>query len=409
MGLVLAGGGARAAYEVGVVHYVTHEISRELGRDAPLDVLCGTSAGAINVCSLAAFAHEPMRRTDWLANRWRSLQLEEVLCLDTRELVNLATRIVGCRSTAGSVREGHGGIISAAGLRRILGDAIPFERIGPHLWAGRISAVSVSTTHIGSGKTIVFLQQRGRNLQDWGRDTTVEPHVVRLRLEHALASAAIPLLFPAVAIDGHLYCDGALRQNVPLSPARRLGADALLVVSPHSDITQPVESRLEAAREGAFSGPAFLMGKTLNALLLDRLDGDVDRLNRINRILDAGCREYGPTFIDALNRQLGRGELESLRPLNTLVVRPSEDIGLLAGRFLGSPKFRKSSTLTRLIFHRLADSLPEADLASYLLFDGQFASELIELGRADARARHGELVALLAPMLEPQGAPATAA
>jgi NTE family protein len=305
-------------------------------------------------------------------------------------------------------RRPRGGIINPAGLRRILTDAVPFERIDGLLRDGHLRAVSVSATHVGTGKAVVFVQQSHDMLPSWGNDTTVEPRAAALGVDHALASAAIPFLFPAVSIDGELYCDGALRQNVPLSPARRLGSDALIVVSPNCSPDSPTDPELARERERSFFGPAFLAGKTMNALLLDRVDGDVDRLNRINQILEAGVREYGPGFLAAINRQLGRDGLARLRPLESIVIRPSQNIGLLAGEFLASAGFRRRASMTRRLFRRFAATSREADFGSYLLFDGRFAAELIELGRADARAHHERLARLFDSVLS-QDDQATAA
>jgi NTE family protein len=184
-----------------------------------------------------------------------------------------------------------------------------------------------------------------------------------------------------------------LRQNVPLSPARRLGADALIVVTPHhSNLDEP--EKLTEEREIDYFDPRFLLGKTLNALLLDRLDGDVDRLDRVNQILTAGACEYGPGFVSALNRQLERNGHARLRPVESVVIRPSENISRMAADYLRSPSFVRPHPIGARVFRRLVDGSVEADLASYLLFDGGFAARLIELGRSDARAQHAGLAAV---------------
>lgn len=400
MGIVLAGGGARGAYEVGVVRYVLEELPKELGYDVPVDILCGTSVGAINACHLAAHADTPRERAGHLAGCWQALRVEDILRPDPLEMVALVRELLGREPRAVLGRRPRGGLLDPVGLRKVLTDAIPFDRIDGHIDSGRLLAVSVSATHVGSGRTVVFVHHHENQVPRWGSHPSMDRRPARLRLEHALASAAIPFVFPAVPVDGHLYCDGGLRQNVPLSPARRLGSDRLLVVNPHF-LHSTKDREMEQEQERSFLSPSFLLGKTLNALLLDRLDGDVDRLRRINEILAAGTREYGPGFVDSINRQLGlpvgpRG----LRPLETVVVRASRDIGEMCYEFAQSPAFaQRVKGLTGSALRRLAggEAAREADLLSYLLFDGEFASELMALGEEDARAMHGDLVRLFEP------------
>jgi len=394
VGLVLAGGAARGAYEVGVVQHILEEVSRDLGREVPLDILCGTSVGALNACFLAGFADEPRGRATRLVNHWTGLTMRDVVHPDARMLYDTVRSLFGRPPSEREDGARRGGILDPAGIERVITRALDFSRIGENLRAGHVHAITLSTTHVGSGKTVVFAQRREPGLPRWGSDPTVEARAVEIRPEHALASAAIPFLFPAVRIDGQFYCDGGLRQNVPLSPARRLGADGLIVVSPRFIERRPTHT-LEHQRELAFPGPLFLLGKALNALLLDRVENDIDRLERINRILLAGCKHYGPGFLDAINQELGSppGELRT-RPLKVVLIRASQDIGRLSAEFVRSPGFAKRvpGVLGRLM-RRIAESSIEADLLSYLLFDGEFAAQLIELGRADARKRHAELCA----------------
>jgi NTE family protein len=401
--LVLAGGGARGAYEVGVLRYVLEELPKRLGRDTPIRILCGTSVGAINACLLAAYADQPRMRARLLVDRWRALQVEHILKPDPLELVTLMRELIGVAPKPILGKEPRGGLIDPVGIRQVLTDAIPFNRIDEHVLSGRLLATSVSTTHVGTGRTVVFVQHHAGHIPRWGTHPTMIARHAELRLEHALASAAIPFVFPAVTIDGDLYCDGGLRQNVPLSPARRLGADRLLVINPHYVEANAPDPVLEKEREAAFAGPAFLLGKTLNALLLDRLDGDVERLSRINEFLAAGTREYGAGFVSAINRQLGVPEgMPGLRSLKTIVIRASQDIGLLCGDFVRGPAFARSRKgLTGRALRRLAKSegMEEADLLSYLLFDGEFAGEIMALGESDARARSDELCELFEPAL----------
>ncbi len=397
VGLVLAGGAARGAYEVGVVRYVLEDVARAIGRDVPIDVLCGTSAGSINACLLAAHADKPSQRGTMLARRWTELKLEDVVRPSPAELLHLAGRLVGrSRKAPRDARAGRrGGIFDPIGVESIVRDAVPFERIADHIREGRLSALSISTTHVASGRTIVFVQRRGGGVPRWGGDPTMVGRPAEIRAEHVLASAAVPLFFPAVEIDGQFYCDGGLRQNVPLSPARRLGADSLIVINPRFIRDVQPSPALAESREREYPDPLFVLGKAMNALLLDRIENDIDRLVRLNAVLEAGTRHWGTGFAKSLNEELGRLGVGGLRPLEVVYVRASRDIGVMAAEYARSPAFAKRVRgLVGRAVRRVAEGESEADLLSYVLFDGEFCGQLIEMGRSDARAKHDDLAAL---------------
>jgi NTE family protein len=393
--LVLAGGAARGAYEVGVVQHVVEEVARDLGREVRFDVLCGTSVGALNAAGLAAFADLGRARVGRVVDVWTGLRVNELVRPDSRGILHMGARLLGRAARAEGVPAREGGIIDPAGLERLVETHIPFDRIDDNLKNGHLDALTVSTTHIASGRTIVYVQRREPGLPAWSHDPTTVARAAKITARHALASAAIPILFRAVELDGSFHCDGGLRQNVPLSPARRLGAGRVLVINPRHISTAPLDDR---GGEDLFPGPLFVLGKTLNALLLDRIDTDLARLETINRILAAGTKVAGEAFVAALNRELGFADGQGFHPMKALLVRASADIGRMAAEFVRSPAFSRIGGLTERLMRRLAEpeSRNEADLLSYLLFDGSFAGQLIELGRADARARHEELCAFFA-------------
>jgi NTE family protein len=194
-------------------------------------------------------------------------------------------------------------------------------------------------------------------------------------------------------LDGAFYVDGGLRQNTPLSPAIRLGADRVLVISLRRAPAEQPE-----IREEALPSPFFLAGKTLNALLIDRVDYDLDRLRQMNAILELGEALAGPAFAAELRARIAAHDHGATRIVRDLVVRPSRDLGELAAAYARGPAFARSTSMTARVIRRLAERDPseDADLLSYLLFDGPFARDLLALGYEDARARRDELAAFFA-------------
>ncbi len=264
---------------------------------------------------------------------------------------------------------------------------------------GLLRAVSVSATEIATGRTTLFID----SAPDVPVPNLINPRVVVrhgiVGPQHALASAAIPLVFPPVRIGSLLYCDGGLRQNTPISPAIRMGARKILVVGLSKEVRGMAvpEALADASRTPA--GATFLLGKVLNAFLLDHVQSDVELLRRINQLLSDGEAVFGSEFLGRMNqRALDRGG-QPYRKIESLVVRPSQDIGRMAGQHVRRGRF-SGSLVARAIMSLLDSGLTdESDLASYLLFDGAFARKLIDLGRADAEAMRDRLLAFfnLAP------------
>ncbi len=379
--IILSGGGARGAYEVGVLSYVLDGLAQLRGAPPRIDILCGTSVGAINACFLAAHLADPTVGIRRLINLWTEINLASVLGFGLKQAVRVHRVVLGGGADAA-------GLFDVTPMARLIEREIPWRAVARTLRHGHLSALSVSATEVASGRTVIFMQTG----PDGTLPTTAPPRtIVRGALIgplHALASAAIPILFPPVRIGRELFMDGGVRQNTPIAPALRLGATHVFAVGLSREV-RGVESGGEDQRP---PGAAMVIGKVLNAFLLDHVQSDYEVLTRVNRMIDDGESAFGTGFLDQVNRPVvHRGDLP-YRRVSSLVVRPSEDIGKLAATFVRSGRLRAGGGLTRYLLSMLdVGEATEADLASYLLFDGSFAKKLIDLGRADAEARRHEI------------------
>lgn len=394
-GLVLGGGSARGAYEAGVVSYVRTELAKELGFHVPLDVFAGTSVGALNASWLAGTAHDPGHQGRGIVETWKNLRIEEILQFGVTDVVRVAREFLGkspIRWESGLT----GGLVNPAGLLQVVARVVPWRSVNANLRSGAVQALAMSATHVATGQNIIFVQRHGGGCPPWSRDPHTAAVPVRIGPKHALASAALPVVFPSVRVGGHLYVDGGLRHNLPLSPALRLGAERVIIV-PLRHQASPGEVRARAAlaqRDTQVGSAPFLVGKTLNALLLDSTDHDLDRLDRLNTMIEAGTSAYGPGFVQTMNAALLPLRQQPVRYVRRIVIRPSSDIGALAAEYIRSAEFKKrvKGRLVGNVIGRLAEREggSENDLVSYLLFDGGFADQLIQMGFADARAQHDE-------------------
>ncbi len=395
IGFVLSGGGSRGAYEAGIIHYLRTDLRKRLGRHVPIDIVTGTSVGAINAAFMAATQDDPTAQAEQIVTAWRSLRIEELIGLRARDVLRAGKMMLGADPpppAPGSFR--YGGILDTSGLEKFVLRTIPWRGIDRSLRSRHLHAISVSATHVGTGHTVVFLSSAEPVPREWSRDPFVRHRAARIGPRHVLASAAIPMLFPAVKIGEEFFTDGGLRQNTPMSPAIRLGADRLLLISLRH--VKPSPKEIERERTEAYPKPLFLAGKALNALMLDHTEYDLQRMQRINLILEAGRASFGDKFETMMNHELVRLRGAPLRRIHAVHIRPSEDIGALAAQFVNAGRMRVNGAIARKLIQRLAggEARHESDLLSYLLFDGEFASELIELGRRDAAKKEDELAAL---------------
>jgi NTE family protein len=398
--IVLSGGGARGAYEAGALRYLLDDFPKRTGITPRFDIACGTSVGAIHACYLAGTAEGTPGRGQRLVDLWQKLRVDEVFQFTAGSLISLPRKLLGVRRLAGQLKAGQRpdrlfGLLDTSPLERLVLEAIPWQNIRRNLRAGLIESVCVAATQIATGRAVVFVEQLADQLPSWDTETNIRMQPIRLMPVHAMASAAIPLLFPAVRVGSRYYADGGLRLNTPLAPAVRMGANRILVIGLSHGARPSVTEALAQQRTAGFGNPMFLFGKVLNALMLSPLDADLARLHFVNEIIDNGEEAYGGDFLDKLNMTARRRETRAIQRITDLTIRPSTDLGLMAGELVSG----EHGELELSPFHRIfmkafgSDAQPqEADLLSYLLFDHNFTGPLAELGHADALAREEELV-----------------
>ncbi len=385
--IVLSGGGARGAYEVGVLWYVFEELARLRGGPPRIDILCGTSVGAINACYLAAHLFDPGLGLRRLVELWSELEITRVLGFGMRQLISLPKLLSGGGE--------HGtGLFDVRPMAELVQKEVSWRAVTRALQSGQLRALSVSTTEVSTGRTVVFMQMAPDMVVPSPAPPRTLFHADLIGPQHALASAAIPLLFPAVRIDGELYLDGGLRQNTPIAPALRLGASHIFVIGSSRHVSGITTNETASASLARAPGAAFLLGKVLNAFLLDHVDVDLELLRRLNGVLVDGTSAYGPGFTEQLSGQSKKRGGPEYTFVENFTVRPSEDLGRVASEHVRRGGFKGDPFLTKRLFSLLDSGVgDESDLASYILFDGPFCRRLIEMGRSDARARRDELLA----------------
>lgn len=370
--IVLSGGGARGAYEVGVLKYLFEDLLNEM-QCLKIDTISGTSVGAIHAAFLAAYADKQHRNIKNLENAWLELSFDESInhrVVDNFKIVLQLMKMVMNRPRY------DGLFLKTEFLKKLVLQHIDWKKIRTNLEDKHYGALTISATHLASGSTRVFINSQ-EPLSQWGRDHRIEPVMTHIYPTHVLASASPPLLFPPVYIKGHYYCDGGLRQNTPVSPALYLGAEKVLVVS----TVYKDKFKLHRSIKENMPRPYDYIGKILNSLMLDPLEYNLLRIKRINDLIAEGQQEYGKDFLKYKNTPY--------RYVDVLKISPTENIGKIA-----YDVYRKNLHRFPYYIRKVIDIKgEESDMLSYLLFDRDFSAQLIELGYQDAKKHHDEICA----------------
>lgn len=415
LALVMSGGGARGAYEAGVIHYIRTQLPKQISQQRRFDILCGSSVGAINACFLASSSHDLAHQGNQIYNIWRDLRQESVYKRDVMTFAKLffrsffgVTRNIFSRLKEDAEQDLYkkhfSGLLDTSPFVPFLKDHISWGQISFNIQNGLTQALCLAATNARTGHPELFIEKNS-SLPYTG---TYKYHETKIEHQHVMASSALPILFPAVNLHGEYYMDGGLRMNTPMSPAIQLGADRILVVGMHhkkkfNSNNDVEESDLLPNLQSHHPSVGQLMGKLMSSIFLDSLSNDLEQMWRINRLIEWSEKVYGPEYLSKINDFLKNqnnhsgGDIANrgLKKLEAFQIFPSVDIRELFLECVEGQNFfqKRLTTFERFLLKILDVDLKSGkDFLSYITFNPLYLQRLLELGFEDAKAKHDELV-----------------
>ena len=372
IGLILTGGGARAAYQVGVLKAMAEFLPRRA--HTPFPIICGTSAGALNAAVLSVNMRSFRKGVRHLDRIWKNFRSQQVYRKDLMGVVNntlywLAGLIL---SGLGVNRLSQVSLLDNTPLIELLDDVMPCEKIQDSIDSGYLHALSITASGYGSGQSVTFYQG-AEDIEPWQgtRRIGVKTHIEN---KHLLASSALPFFFPAVQINREYFGDGSMRQIAPISSAMQLGATSIMVIGVNNN-----SADVEAARSKNASYPtlAQIAGHALNSIFLDSMEVDLERVKKINDLIDLMPDEVK--------------EKTQLKKVDVLVITPSQSIEDVAQHYA-----KELPWTIRLLLRLVGTTNQNGEtLLSYLLSEGKYCSSLINMGYRDAMSRKVEILEFL--------------